>query len=177
MIQTETIIINSMLVPVYILTYYDGIKEGVDLENHAIFLWYDERENLELWLRVKPHSPNTLLAYLSNKIGIMDLINSSDVIPYRRSFDNYKEFCRYKDLDNLEEIEFPENVRLGQDFISILNAARTIRTTFTSQDDLVLSINDVDFRQIYNPNLVQTKVTSSNNTHFNDFDNFETMAA
>lgn len=177
MIQTETIIINSMLVPVYILTYYDGIKEEVDLENHAVFLWYDERENLELWLRAKPHSPNTLLAYLSNKIGIMDLINSSDVNLYKRFFDNYKEFCRYKDLDDLEGIEFPENVRLGQDFISILNASRTIRTTFISQGDSGLSINGVDFRQIYNPNLVQTKITSSNDAHFDNFDNLETMAA
>lgn len=177
MIQTETIIINSMLVPVYVLTYYDGIKEEVDLENHTIFLWYDERENLELWLRIKPHSPKTLSAYLSNKIGIMDLINSSDINLYRRSFDNYKEFYRCKDLDNLEGIEFPENVRLGQDFISILNAGRTIRTTFVSQGDSALSINGVDFRQIYNASLVQTKVTSSNDAHFENVDNFETMAA
>jgi hypothetical protein len=175
MIETDIIIINStLIVPVYVLTYCDGIKEEVDISNHTIFLWYDEHDNFETWLKIRAHSPDIIKAYLSNKLGIMDVIESSSVALYKRSFDNYKELHKYKKLDNLEEIEFPENELLGQDFISLLNAERAIKTTFVSQDNSPLSLNEVTFKQRYTTRMVETKVTSSNNA---SLEVFKTMAA
>ena len=172
MIHTDTIIINSMLVSVYVLTYYDGIKEEVDIKNNTLFLWYDELDDFEIWLKIKSNTPATLIDYLRNKVGIIDVINSSSVELCKRSFDDYKRFLRYEDLD-LEEIELPENECLGQDFIAILNTKQTIRKTFVTQSSS-LSLKSVDFKQSYNEGMMEIKFTSSNDANF---DCFELMAA
>lgn len=118
MTQLDNIIINSTQVSIHILSFYDGTKEAVDIENNTIFLWYDTREDCELWLIIKPHSSNTLLSYLRNEIGIMDMIKSSSINLYKRLFkNNYDEF---EVFDGYEEIEYPENVTLGMDFLKII---------------------------------------------------------
>jgi len=172
MIHTDTIIINSMLVSVYILTYYDGIKEEVDIHNNTLFLWYDELDDFEIWLKIKLNTPATLIDYLRNKIGVMDVINSSSVELCKRSFGDYKRFLKYEDLD-LEEIEFPENERLSQDFTAILNTKQTIRKIFVTQSSS-LSLKSVDFKQSYNEGIMEIKFTSSNDAIF---DSSELMAA
>jgi len=163
MIHTDTIIINSMLVSVYVLTYYDGVKEEVDIQNNTLFLWYDEFDDFEIWLKIKSNTPTTLIDYLRNKTGIMDVINSSSVELCKRSFDDYKRFLRYEDLD-LEEIELPENDCLGQDFMTILNAKQTIRKTFVAPTSL--SPKSVDFKQSCTKGMLKIKVTSSNDANF-----------
>lgn len=174
MIQTDTIIVNSTLVTLYVLTFYDGIKEEVDIKNNTIYLWHDEQENFETWLKIKSSSPERISAYLSNKIGIMDVINCSSVEMYKRSYDNYKELQKYLDSGDLDEIEFPENEKLGQDFLSVIHEGQKIKTTFVSYEYSSLGLKNVAFNQRYSAKMMVMKVASANDANIQLF---ETMAA
>ncbi len=120
MISSETIIVNSKFEKVFVLSYYDGIKEEVDLESKTIYLWYDYSSDIfgEYWLEIVPNAEQIFIDYLSNQIGIKELIDNSIIFICTRLYEKYSEIKRIQKVENFEEINLPENEWLGYDFLS-----------------------------------------------------------
>ena len=123
----EKIFIENKKYILYQLTFYDGIKEAVDIKNETIFLWIDEKDKFEIWLKIQSKSYGVLLSYLKNSIGICDLMEKSCITMYYRFFDKYNEFVKYKEIKyssffkeyDLKEY-LPSNLKLGFNFIDKL---------------------------------------------------------
>lgn len=126
MILLESILINSTFNTVFVLSYYDGIKEEVDIENSTVCLWYEYALDIdgEYWLRIKANTKEILFDYLKNLIGIRDLINNSEVTLCERLYEKYFEL---KIVDMLELV-YPENVRLGYNFLNKLERCFNVFT-------------------------------------------------
>lgn len=134
MISSESIVINSIFENVFILSYYDGIKEEVDIKNKTIFLWYDYAPDIqgEYWLKIEANTEQSLFDYLGNKIGIRGLVNNSTIFLCVRLYNKYFEFIQKEKLKRFGNINLPENVYLGYDFLSKLKEINLKRITYSN---------------------------------------------
>jgi len=134
MISSESILINSTFNNVFVLSYYDGIKEVVDIENSTLYLWYDYAPNVdgEYWLKIKSNTEKHIIDYLENIIGIKDLIDNSKINLCTRLYEKYFKL-NIADMAELnEDIILPENVRLGYNFMKKLKKLNINTLTHTN---------------------------------------------
>lgn len=149
MISSETIAINSIFENVFIISYYDGIKEEVNIKNKTLFLWYDYTPDFEgeYWLKIEANTEQLLSDYLSNKIGVKDLIDNSSIYLCIRAYDKYFEFIQKEKLQNFDNINLPENVYLGYDFLSKLKEMNLKRITYCKYSENLFDKPYPDFSQ------------------------------
>mgnify|MGYP003434434068 FL=1 len=57
-----------------ILVYFDGNKEEVSVENRTIFLYLDEKEDCEYWIKISNINKDLFKNYLKNQEKILELI-------------------------------------------------------------------------------------------------------
>lgn len=172
MISSELIIVNSIIKEVFILSYYDGIKEEVDIQNRTVFLWYDYSEEIqgEYWLKIEANSEQILLDYLSNSIGIKDLINNSKLILCTRVYERYSELNHKNKLETFDNINLPENEYLGYNFLSKLKSGNVKKITYKDSDMSLMGKynSNLGFHQLVEKSIQTIKIKSTNETVHND---------
>jgi hypothetical protein len=122
--ETDILEIDNKRKEFYILTYYEGILEEVNIEEGVLFLCNEHREDeTELWLMIKPNNKENLHKYLSDEEPLLDLIKSSKVFLCRRDYADYEKILLLKDIsEDLDQVKLPDpRAYLGYDFISIFN--------------------------------------------------------
>lgn len=103
----------------FVLEYYDGPKEMVNLINNILFLWHNYTEDGELWLCFKVNDFRFLYRYLANKIGIKNLADVSRVALCNRTYERYGILEIFKWLNKEERDKYvPNNVFLGRNFLA-----------------------------------------------------------
>jgi len=172
MISSELIIVNSIITEAYILSYYDGIKEEVDIQNRTVFLWYDYSEEIqgEYWLKIKANSEQILLDYLSNRIGIRDLINDSKLTLCTRMYERYSELNHKNRLEAFDNINLPENEYLGYNLLRKLKSDTAKKITYKDSGMSLMEKYDSnsDFYQLIEKGLQTIKIKSTNEKVAND---------
>ena len=99
-----------------------------------IFLWYDYGEDIkgEYWLKIEANTHQLLSNYLSNKIGIKELIDNATIFLCTRLYEKYFELRQKEKLQNFDNINLPENVYLGYDFLKKLQDESLTRITYSN---------------------------------------------
>ena len=121
---------NATILECFVLEYYDGPKEMVNLTNNILFLWHDYTEDSELWFYFKVNDYRFLHRYLSNKIGIKDLSGISRIALCDRTYERYGIIEIFKWLADEEKDEYiPNNVFLGRDFLTEIKDRFDIHNT------------------------------------------------
>lgn len=108
---------KQKLLNTYVSIYYEGNKQEVDISNKIICHWIDEFEDYELWVSLC-NSP-LFEKYLQNKAGLLELIKSSKIKLFKRTYDNYNEILFIKELDYEmlnDYVVFTKDSTLGYDF-------------------------------------------------------------
>ena len=162
----ETVVVKNRLfekdvahiLDCFVVEYYDGPKELVNLANNILFLWWDYVENGELWLYFKVSDSKFLHEYLANKIGIKDLANISRIALCERVYERYGVIEIFKWLNDEEKHKYvPNNVFLERNFLA------EIRNAFDSH----VALKVVDFeraketdRYVYSTKLKKDKPIS-----------------
>lgn len=127
-IEKENLKINNEERDFYILCYYEGIKEEVNLEQNYLLVWYDYKKNGELWFLIKTNQ-NLLNNYLSNKLPLLDLIKSksSKIYLYERNYANYDKLGNGLDITlYLDKYNLPDSdAYLGRNFLQFLDINRS----------------------------------------------------
>ena len=100
--------------------------------HNILFLWYDYDKNMngEHWFKIKPLDKIVLYKYLSNQIGISELINHSSIVLCYRSYDNYQKIIVKEEIKNKYDYKMPDNVTLGYNFISLLGEKTEIKRKY-----------------------------------------------
>ena len=122
--ETDILEIDNKRKEFYILTYYEGILEEVNIEEGVLLLCNEYRKDgTELWLMIKPNNKENLHKYLSDKEPLLDLIKSSKVSLCSRDYADYEKIFSLKDISgDLGQVKLPDpRAFLGYDFMSILN--------------------------------------------------------
>ena len=159
--EIDYVTINNNQNTFYILEYYNGIKEEVNIEENILLLWQDEENNKELWYLIKPKK-HTLIKYLSNQIGILTLAKSSDIYLVERYFDNYN-IINYDEKNNkIDNIDINKDIHLGFNVLEInelfnnytfmdykniddLGSNQNIVTDITIVAPVIYSIKDIEY--------------------------------
>ena len=125
-IEKENLKINNEEREFYILCYYEGIKEEVNLEQNYLLVWYDYKKNGELWFLIKTNQ-NLLDNYLSNKLPLLNLIKSSKIYLYERNYANYDKLGNGSDITlYLDKYNLPDSdAYLGRNFLQFLDINRS----------------------------------------------------
>lgn len=120
-IEKENLEINNEKKEFYILCYYEGIKEEVNLDQNYLLVWYDYKKNGEFWFLIKANQEQ-LNNYLSNKLPLLNLIESSKVYLYERNYANYDKLVNGSDITlSLDEYNLPDSdAYLGRNFLEFL---------------------------------------------------------
>ena len=122
--ETDILEIDNKRKEFYILTYYEGILEEVNIEEGVLLLCNEHlKDGTELWLMIEPNNKENLHKYLSDKEPLLDLIKSSKVSLCSRDYANYEKIFLLKDIsEDLGQVKLPDSrAFLGYDFMSILN--------------------------------------------------------
>ena len=142
-----------------ILDEYDGVKEEVSLQNNLLFLWHNYKKNYEEWFVIRPKKQEILISYLSNKIGILTLMENSEIFLAKRYYDQYNHFEITEEIDiNNTDKQLPlEDVKIGKDlYKSIVNNLSIDREYQLSLQYKITS----DYTSL----LSSTQISSSDNT-------------
>lgn len=127
-IEKENLKINNEEREFYILCYYEGIKEEVNLEQNYLLVWYDYKKNGELWFLIKTNQ-NLLDNYLSNKLPLLNLIKSesSKIYLYERNYASYDKLGKGSDITlYLDKHNLPDSdAYLGRNFLQFLGINRS----------------------------------------------------
>lgn len=81
-----------------ILVYFDGNKEEVSVENRTIFLYLDEKEDCEYWIKISNINKDLFKNYLKNQEKILELIKNSKISLYKRKYSTYLDMEFVKSL-------------------------------------------------------------------------------
>ena len=100
-----------------VLNEYDGVKEAINIENKILLSWFDEKDEYEEWL-VLELDDHTMKKYLSKEIGLLSIIQDSQVYLTKRYFRNFnilsnKSKVRLDEIKDglpLEDIPLDENI-------------------------------------------------------------------
>ncbi len=122
-IDEDTLDFNGEKLNFYVIDYYEGIKEEANLDKNILLLWNNYNKTHETWFEIKASDTNYLMKYLSNEIGILTLMEYSDVHILKRYYSNYGLLTEPKKIDlGDESIQFPEdNVFIGQNLLKIID--------------------------------------------------------
>ena len=123
-----------------ILVYFDGNKEEVSVENRTIFLYLDEKEDCEYWIKISNINKDLFKNYLKNQEKILELIKNSKISLYKRKYSTYldMEFVKKLDLANLDkDIVLPnQEAVLGYDFYSLYKNNRRLEDMIIVEENL-----------------------------------------
>jgi len=122
----EIVNFNNKKTDFFIIDEYDGIKESFNLEENLLLYWYDYKEEFEEWFIVKPKKVSFLKEYLSNEIGILTLMNNSNIILGKRYYDDYETIKKTNIMVNKKDFKYPlQDIKIGsnilEDYINNIN--------------------------------------------------------
>ena len=106
-VECNKVIIADKEKEFYLLCYYDGKKEEVNIDDGELLLFYEYKNDYELWYYISS-SQEILKEYLEGKIGILTLMNKSKVYLVRRPYYNFDVIVEFYEVD-LNELNLPKN--------------------------------------------------------------------
>jgi hypothetical protein len=115
----DKIIINGKELDFFVIDYYDGIKESANLSENILLLWQNSHKTHETWFQMKPSDVKFLIQYLSNEIGLLSLINQSDISLIKRYYKTYNSLSEPSTINKESDLIPKEDIFLGFDMIII----------------------------------------------------------
>lgn len=115
--------VDNKILDTNITVFFEGNKEEVSVESRTIFLYINEEENYESWIKISNIDKDLFKKYLKNQEKILELIKKSKISLYKRKYSTYfdMEFIKKLDFTNLDkDIKLPnQEAILGYDFYSL----------------------------------------------------------
>jgi hypothetical protein len=125
MIQENFLIYKKHKIETFITLYFEGIKEETSLKNYSIYLWIQEDNGFDFWLKITPQQRKLFYNYLKNKEKLLKLIKNSKLTLFKRHFEKYEELeylkvISYQELENMNFFLPNEKATLGYDFFNLI---------------------------------------------------------